>query len=198
MREIKIKVQDEFALASDNFAGVQGAGNASAVVIEFDESWKSYRKEAFWISALGTSSARVLLGAHNQVAEKSDAYRVLVPFEALCQCGSCTLIIEGFGEASRARSVSLPFYVASAPDTEGADTPKSVTPPEREQLRREMQELSGRALEHIQKLEEHTERLQRQVAQNSDAIEKMPEFPAYVGLNVQDGALCITFKEENK
>ena len=134
MREIKIRVQDEYALVSDDFAGVQGAGNVTMAVIEFDEGWKGYQKSALWLSSLGKSLTRVRLTEENRVAGKDETYRVLVPYEALQEAGECTLMIEGGGENAVARSVQVPLRVEPAFDTGDAQDPQRLTPSEADQL----------------------------------------------------------------
>ncbi|MDR1116717.1 MAG: hypothetical protein LBL09_00515 [Oscillospiraceae bacterium] len=131
-RQIILNVKGEFLDKSSKDAGVQGEGNATGIIITFDESWEAYTKRLVWHDAKGERPVAVLLSPELLIYPLT--YKSAIPGEALTSPGWCSVTVEGFspGEPNVIqRSVKEFFEVKANYD---AFTPAEPTPSQAQQL----------------------------------------------------------------
>lgn len=148
VREIRLDVTGDNIHASRKRAGVQGEGNATDVVIAFDESWDGYAKKITWWDAVEENPVERTLTADLLVDLASDTrtYRTAIPAEPLALEGECTLVIDGYATGkcySRARSIAVRLEVEPAPIADNAGEPTDPTPTQAEQLQAQIDTLLG-------------------------------------------------------
>lgn len=136
VREIRLDVTGDNIHASRKKAGIMGEGNVTDLVVSFDESWDGYAKKITWWNALEKDPVERTLTADLLVDLTNDTriYKTTVPPEPLAMEGECTLVIDGYAEGKRARSVAVRLEVEYAPDAETAGEPAAPTPTQAEQL----------------------------------------------------------------
>ena len=136
VREIRLDVTGDNIHASRKKAGIMGEGNVTDLVVSFDESWDGYAKKITWWNALEKDPVERTLTADLLVDLTNDTriYKTTVPPEPLAMEGECTLVIDGYAEGKRARSVAVRLEVEYAPDGETAGEPADPTPTQAEQL----------------------------------------------------------------
>ena len=136
MREIKLTVRGDTVQASRHRAGIRGEANATALVVTFDESWDNYAKKITFWDALEqnpverTLTVDLLVDAANDVR----TYRTTIPGEPLALAGECLLVIDGYVDGVRARSMPLRLTAEDAPMAKNAGEPSDPTPTQAEQL----------------------------------------------------------------
>lgn len=159
MREIKLTVRGDTVHASRDRAGVQGEANATALVVSFDESWDGYAKKITFWDALEQNPVVRMLTADLLVDITSDTrtYRTTIPGEPLALDGECLLVIDGYKDGVRARSMSLQLAVEAAPVAEDAGEPSDPTPTQAEQLQVQIEAIIG----DIQKVADGAERAEK-------------------------------------
>lgn len=140
VREIRLDVAGDNVRVSRKRAGVQGEGNATKVVISFDESWDGYAKKITWWDALEQNPVARTLTADLLVDLASDTrtYQTTVPAEPLAVDGECTLVIDGYMDGKRARSALVKLEVEYAPVSENAGEPADPNPTQAEQLQKQI------------------------------------------------------------
>lgn len=135
-RRITLEISGENIKCSKRRAGVQGEGNATTLAVSFDDSWDSMSKKITWWDANGENPVERILTA--DLIEDWNAqpmtYLTSIPPEPLLYPGKCVLVIDGYKEGVRARSVSLPLEVIEAPIADTAGEPSDPTPSQAEQL----------------------------------------------------------------
>lgn len=141
MREIFLDITNEYIRQSSLFGGVQGAGNVTAVILSFDETWDGFAKTLTWLNGWGENPVKQVLGVDKLQEGKSNVYRVTIPAEALEKWGKCSLIIEGYKDSARAKSITAEFEVSPSLDTSDADQPVDPTPTVAEQLQAEIEDI---------------------------------------------------------
>lgn len=144
-REVKLTVDGWNIRRSGSTAGVMGEGNATALVIQFDESWDGFAKKVTFWDALGQNAVEITLTADKLVDLASDTrtYSVLIPAEPLAVEGDFSLVIDGYADGVRARSVAVALSVKYAPITDTAGEPADPTPSQAEQLQVQIDTLLG-------------------------------------------------------
>ena len=142
MREIKLTVRGDTVHASRHRAGIQGEANATALVVSFDESWKEYSKTiTFWDALEQNPVQRVLttdlwVDPHDELT-----YRTTIPGEPLAVAGECVLVIDGYVDGVRARSMSVRLEVEEAPMTDSAEDPADPIIPVKDQLQMQIDDI---------------------------------------------------------
>lgn len=136
MREIKLTVRGDTVNANRYRAGVKGEANATALVVSFDDGWDGYAKKLTFWDALEQNPVERTLTADLLVdaARDTRTYKTTIPGEPLALAGECLLIIDGWKEGVRARSMSVRLAVDDAPIAEDAGEPSDPNPTQAEQL----------------------------------------------------------------
>jgi len=144
-RLIEIKVSGSHLSKDNLYAGVQGESNATAMRIEFDESWDGYAKTVVFWNARGENPVKRTLTADllEDITQSSRIYLCAIPGEPLEEGGECTIIIDGYAEGKRPRSVPAKLKVRPAPDSDRAGEPVDPTPTQAEQLQKQIDGLMG-------------------------------------------------------
>lgn len=135
-------VTGDLVTVDGTVVGVQGSGNADTIRLTLDETWDGYAKTAMWWDAHGAEAASRTLTTDllEDIAESTRCYLVPVPPEALKYGGSCTLVLDGYIEGRRARTMSQVFSVAYAP-VRRAVSEEVTTPTEMEQMQAQVESL---------------------------------------------------------
>ena len=145
VRELCLDVDGWTVRKSGRTAGVQGEGNATALVISFDPTWDAMAKKLTWWDAKGLNPVVRTLTADMLVDLAGDirTYRVPIPPEPLEFPGECTVVIDGYRDGVRARTVSVGLTVKFAPVADNAGEPADPTPSQAEQLQKQIDTLLG-------------------------------------------------------
>lgn len=122
-------------------AGTQGEGNATSLLISFGEDWDGMAKKLTWINALGQDPVVRTLTADLLVdlADNTRLYRTVIPPEPLAYAGECTMVVDGYTDGVRARSVAVRLLVKHAPIV--PSDPTDPTPTQAEQLQAQIDTL---------------------------------------------------------
>lgn len=122
-------------------AGIQGEGNATSLLISFGEDWDGMAKKLTWINALGQDPVVRTLTADLLVdlADNTRLYRTVIPPEPLAYAGECTMVVDGYTDGVRARSVAVRLLVKHAPIV--PSDPTDPTPTQAEQLQAQIDTL---------------------------------------------------------
>lgn len=144
MRVVNMTVTGDLVEVDSSVVGVQGSGNADTMRITFDAAWDSWAKTAVWWDAHGNEAASRTLTADllEDMAVSVRRYLLPVPPEALRYGGPCTLVVDGYRDGKRGRTVTQTFDVARAPmrtAVGGAVT----TPTDMEQMQGQVDNLLG-------------------------------------------------------
>lgn len=135
MRSISMAVNGAYITKDNENAGVQGEANVTQLDITFDESWDGLAKKCTWWDAKGENPvARTLTTDLADLPDNPRAYTVTIPGEPLAEAGLCTLVIDGYADGKRARTVTARFRVAQAPIAPNPSEPTDPTPSQAEQL----------------------------------------------------------------
>lgn len=115
---------------------MQGEGNATTLAVSFDDSWDGMSKKITWWDANGENPVERILTVDliEDWNTQPMIYLTSIPPEPLMYPGKCVLVIDGYKEGVRARSVSLPLEVIEAPIADTAGEPADPTPSQAEQL----------------------------------------------------------------
>ena len=167
MREITLTVRGDTVHASRHRAGIRGEANATALVINFDESWDGYSKKITFWDALEQNPVERILTVDLLVDAAKDmrTYKTTIPGEPLALAGECVLIIDGYVEGTRARSMSVRLTVEEAPVADNAGEPTDPMPEPYEQLQLQIEVLTDRTQTVAQGVEEV-----REIAEHFDAV----------------------------
>ena len=142
-RILKLVITGDEVQKNRSRAGIQGEANATDLVISFDESWDGYAKTVTWFDALEQNPVKRILTADllEDLANDTQTYRTSIPGEPLAVAGKCTLIIDGYIDGKRARSIPVTLLVAEAPVVDNAGEPTDPTPSQAEQLQAQIDTL---------------------------------------------------------
>ena len=173
MREIFLEITNEYIKQSSTFGGVQGAGNVTAVILCFDKSWDGFAKTLTWFDAYGENPVQQVLGIDKAQDGEGRAYRVTVPPEALKEWGSCSLVIDGYKDHARAKSLTAHFEVEPCSEASYATESQDPTPTVAEQLQGEIEDIR----ETIFKAEESAEAAAAS-ARQAQGYTANPPYPA--------------------
>lgn len=139
MRSISMAVNGAYITKDNENAGVQGEANVTQLDITFDESWDGLAKKCTWWDAKGENPvARTLTTDLADLPDNPRAYTVTIPGEPLAEAGMCTLVIDGYADGKRARTVSARFKVSQAPIAPNPSEPTDPTPSQAEQLQKQI------------------------------------------------------------
>lgn len=141
MREIQMKIIGYEVKKTSGCAGTQGEGNATSLLISFGEDWDGMAKKLTWINALGQDPVVRTLTADLLVdlADNTRLYRTVIPPEPLAYAGECTMVVDGYTDGVRARSVAVRLLVKHAPIV--PSDPTDPTPTQAEQLQAQIDTL---------------------------------------------------------
>lgn len=142
MRTINMTVTGDLVEVDGAVVGVQGSGNADTIRLTLDEAWDGWAKTATWWDAHGAESVSQTVTAAllEDVAVNTRCYLLPVPPEALRYGGQCTLVLDGYVEGRRARTMAQEFTVARAKTRTAVEN--AATPTETEQLQAALEELT--------------------------------------------------------
>ena len=145
MREITLTVRGDTVHASRHRAGIQGEANATALVVSFDESWDGYAKKITFWDALGQNPVERTLTVDLLVdaARDTRTYKTTIPGEPLALAGECLLVVDGYMDGTRARSMAVRLTVEEAPVAEDAGEPDDPNPTQAEQLQVQIDAIMG-------------------------------------------------------
>ena len=140
MREITVRLENEYLQKNGKTAGVQGSGNVNSLLVTFGEEWDGFAKTAVWWDARGQNPVKQILGADAivDITEDPRTYRIFIPPEPLAFAGTCRMVIDGYQDGKRARSVVCELDVLEAPVYENAEDPTDPTPSQAEQLQQQI------------------------------------------------------------
>ena len=126
-------------------AGVRGEANATNLHITFDDSWDNYAKTVTWWDAVERNPVKRTLTADllEDISLSTRVYLCPIPGEPLAVEGECTLVIAGYMDGKRARSVAVRLLVDSAPIADQAGEPSDPNPTQAEQLQGQIETLLG-------------------------------------------------------
>lgn len=141
MREIQMQIIGYEVKKTSGCAGTQGEGNATSLLISFGEDWDGMAKKLTWINALGQDPVVRTLTADLLVdlADNTRLYRTVIPPEPLAYAGECTMVVDGYTDGVRARSVAVRLLVKHAPIV--PSDPTDPTPTQAEQLQAQIDTL---------------------------------------------------------
>ena len=141
MREIHMQIIGYEVKKTSGCAGIQGEGNATSLLISFGEDWDGMAKKLTWINALGQDPVVRTLTADLLVdlADNTRLYRTVIPPEPLAYAGECTMVVDGYTDGVRARSVAVRLLVKHAPIV--PSDPTDPTPTQAEQLQAQIDTL---------------------------------------------------------
>lgn len=144
-RLIEIKVSGNHLWKDNDLAGVQGEGNITFLRITFDGGWAGFAKSITFFDARGKNPVKRVLTTDlmEDAAQSTLVYRVSIPKEPLAVAGWCSFVIEGYLDEVRQRAVETRLKVLPAKDTGDAVVPGAPTPTQAEQLRTEIEKLTG-------------------------------------------------------
>ena len=117
MRIVNMTVTGDLVEVDGSVVGVQGSGNADTLRLTFDAVWDGWAKTAVWWDAHGGEAVSWTLTADllEDVAVSVRRYLLPVPPEALRYGGQCNLVVDGYRDGKRGRTVTQTFDVARAP-----------------------------------------------------------------------------------
>ena len=175
MREIILHVSGSTARASSYLAGVQGEGNATDVIIRFDPSWDGYAKKIVWCNAMEENPVARTLTADLLVdlAEGTREYKTAIPPEPLEFAGECTLMIDGYMDGRRARSVPVRLKVEAAPVADTAGQPADPTPSQAEQLQGQIETILPQMSNYAAQAKEGVEEAQKAAREAAESAEEV-------------------------
>lgn len=139
MREIFLNITNEYIKQSSRFGGVQGAGNVTALILNFDESWDGFAKTLTWFNAEGRDPVHQVLTLDKALDQSYRIYRVNIPKEPLALWGACNLGIEGYKDSAIAKSITVEFEVEPCLDTAEAVESQDPSPTIAQQLQEEIE-----------------------------------------------------------
>ena len=141
MREIQMQIIGYEVKKTSGCAGTQGEGNATSLLISFGADWDGMAKKLTWINALGQDPVVRTLTADLLVdlADNTRLYRTVIPPEPLAYAGECTMVVDGYTDGVRARSVAVRLLVKHAPIV--PSDPTDPTPTQAEQLQAQIDTL---------------------------------------------------------
>ena len=143
-RRIEVKVDGSHLTKDSGTAGVQHEANSTLLRIKFDESWDGMAKSVTWWNANGLNPVvRVLTADMLEDINNTRIYLCPIPGEPLEEAGMCTLVIDGFLDGKRQRSVSDQLKVTPAPYAAYAGTAADPTPTQAEQLQVQIESFVG-------------------------------------------------------
>ena len=108
MRIVNMTVTGDLVEVDSSVVGVQGSGNADTLRLTFDAVWDGWAKTAVWWDAHGGEAVSRTLTADllEDVAVSVRRYLLPVPPEALRYGGPCTLVVDGYQDGKRGRTVT--------------------------------------------------------------------------------------------
>lgn len=193
MREIFLNITNEYIKQSDRFAGVQGAANATALILSFDESWDGFAKHLTWFNAEGQNPVYLLLTVDKASDQSFRKYRVLIPKEALELGGNCTLVIEGYKDSAVAKSITAEFEVAPSPDTSEALSGQEPSPTLAQQLQEEIEDIKDGIVAAVSNSAEA-----QKTAKTAEENSKKLPYPADEVWHIWDGTEYVATNEPSR
>jgi len=137
MREIFLTVNGDSAVVSQRRAGVQGEGNITALYVTFDSTWNGLTKQITYFDAMGENPVKRMLTV--DLLMEDGSYRTFIPPEPLAEAGECLLVLDGYIEGKRARTMAIRMKVSGAPPATWAGEPADPIPSLAEQLQAEIE-----------------------------------------------------------
>lgn len=119
MRTFHMMVTGDSVTLDSAVAGVRGSGNADKLVVSFDESWDGFAKTACWWDAHGVQAGDPSTLTFDKLSDyPADVrtYILVVPPEPLRHAGRCRLVIDGWKDGARGRTLTQELDVVDAPD----------------------------------------------------------------------------------
>ncbi len=143
MRQIDLNIQGSRVSVGPGDPCVVGEGNSTCLALHFGPDWQGLTKTAQFWDAHGQNPVTCLLGeSTGEQEEGGTVYRLPIPPEPLAQAGTCTLVLEGAGEAVRIRTLPVELEVLDAPWAAQAQPPTDPTPTLAQQLQSQIDALS--------------------------------------------------------
>lgn len=144
MRTINMTVTGDLVAVDSTVVGVQGSGNADMIRLTLDEGWDGWAKTATWWDSHGTEAASRTITADllDDVAVSARCYLLPVPPEALRYGGECILVLDGYKNGARARTVRQEFAVERAPVRRAVEE-DATTPTDMEQMQGQVDAVLG-------------------------------------------------------
>lgn len=118
MRTFHMTVTGDSVELDSAVAGVRGSGNVDKLVVRFDPSWDGYAKTACWWDAHGDQAGdpeTLTFDKLSNYPADTMTYILVVPPEALRYAGRCTLVIDGWSDGRRGRTLTQTLDVVDAP-----------------------------------------------------------------------------------
>lgn len=142
---INVRINGNHLTKDSRRAGVQHEGNATKLLIEFDDGWTGYAKTVTFWNALGANPVQVVLTTDKlvDIIGSLNAYQCPIPPEAMTEAGELTFVVDGYTDGIRKRSISDVLEVIAAPFDPEADEPTDPTPRRAEQLQLQIDAIIG-------------------------------------------------------
>lgn len=159
MRIVNMTVTGDLVEVDGSVVGVQGSGNADTLRLTFDAVWDGWAKTAVWWDAHGGEAVSWTLTADllEDVAVSVRRYLLPVPPEALRYGGPCNLVVDGYRDGKRGRTVTQTFDVARAPVRAAVAGGAVTSPTDMEQMQGQVDELLGQLQSVLSAEDERTE-----------------------------------------
>lgn len=141
---INIRANGNMLTKDYGAAGTQGEVNSTKLRITFAENWDGFAKKITFWNAVGENPVDIQLGTNllEDVANPR-VYIVPVPGEAMTEAGECTFVIEGTEGDVVKRSIEGKLKVTASRSAKDAGIPSGVTPDLAEQIRAEIDDITG-------------------------------------------------------
>ncbi len=159
MRIVNMTVTGDLVEVDGSVVGVQGSGNADTLRLTFDAVWDGWAKTAVWWDAHGGEAVSRTLTADllEDVAVSVRRYLLPVPPEALRYGGPCNLVVDGYRDGKRGRTVTQTFDVARTPVRAAVAGGAVTSPTDMEQMQGQVDELLGQLQSVLSAEDERTE-----------------------------------------
>ena len=107
-RKILVEINGSYVRKDSKIAGVQGEGNATYMNMIFDDSWSGFAKTVTFYNSKGENPIEIVLTADllTDIVTSLLDYTVPIPPEPLAIGGEIEMVIDGYKDGVRTRSVT--------------------------------------------------------------------------------------------
>lgn len=201
MRTITIEVNGEFVRKSSQLAGVQGAGNVTAVQIIPDESWNGMAKTLTWFNARGENPVKQVLTTNQStlMEDGSVVWTLLIPPEPLEYAGECSFVLDGYIDGKRARTIGDKLSVSFSPAVNNATNPTDPTPSQAEQLQKQIEDVIGtihEANDSAESARQSADKAEQSYQSIKAALDNLPAGAVPVIDNLTTGGAAVALSAE--
>ena len=144
-RIVEVKVNGNYITKDNKNAGAQGECNMTALRIEFDEGWDGFAKTVTWWNSRSQNPVKRTLTADQleDITKSTRIYTTLIPGEPLEFPGMCRVVIDGYSDDKRQRSLQDELLVKPVERADDAGNPVDPIPSQAEQLQVQIDSMLG-------------------------------------------------------